>query len=1054
MKKTLLTLLLVFTTVSSILSQRTITGTVKDINGLPIPGVSILIKGTTRGTISNIEGIFSVENVQKTDVLVLRFLGFETQEVKIGTQQKLNVTLVAKNMQLNEMVVVGYGTSKKIDLTGSVASIDVQDLSKTATTNFDQALAGRISGVQVTSTDGTPGEALNIVIRGGNSITGSNSPLYVVDGIPMETFDPASISTRDIKSFDVLKDASATAIYGARGANGVIVISTNNGRDDGKTDVTFHASTGVQYIPNRLQVMNPYEYVKYQQTIALAADNYVPGTFTNLFNRSWVDPELYHDVNGTSWQDEIFQTALVQDYSFSVSGGNKKTSTYYSGSYLDQSGTLINTSFRKFNNRLRINNAISDVLSLNAQVTYNYNVRTGLQISGDQYNSIIRDAVTFRPVDPIFSSIEEDSKNQDQDPYLYNPVLGLMNTDRKRIDDEIAGNVKLQYKFLKKFILDLSGNYIRRLSEESLFYGAETQQASRTNEHISGSLSKANYQTLTSSNTLRYITKVKKSRYEGLVGMEIQNRINNYSTLKNTNIPTDAFGMDNLGIATASTIATSAETENSLLSYFGRINYNYSDRYLATVNFRADGSSKFQKQNRWGYFPSFSAAWRASEESFLKEIDKISNLKMRLGWGVTGNNRIGDFEAYNLMSVNSSSGYVLGVGQEYSPGAYQSNMAVPDLKWETTSQYNVGIDFGFLNNRISGTVDYYLKRTKDLLLDAYMAPSTGFITVQQNVGEIENSGLEVSINTTNIKTKDFIWSSNFNISFNDNKTIKLNNGQSEMLIDPRWDAGYTQTEYQYITKVGQPVGMIYGLQFDGIYQLDNFVWTNGDTYHLKSGIPSYSGIMYPGLPKYKDQLTEDTNGDGVADAGDGIINEKDRIIIGNPHPKHIGGFSNDFKYKNLDFQVLFQWSYGFDIFNANKAEFGTPNYFSRNGFLELTNVWTPTNTNTNVSGVRYDGNNLTARYGYRVDSRYVEDGSYLKLKTIVIGYSLPKKLLAKLQLKNCRFSVSAQNLYTWTKYSGYNPDVSVGRHGALTPSLDYSAYPQSVTISGGIDIIF
>jgi TonB-linked SusC/RagA family outer membrane protein len=438
----------------------------------------------------------------------------------------------------------------------------------------------------------------------------------------------------------------------------------------------------------------------------------------------------------------------------------------------------------------------------------------------------------------------------------------------------------------------------------------------------------------------------------------------------------------------------------------------------------------------------------------MKNIDQISNLKARLGWGVTGNNRIGDFEAYNLMSVESGSGYVMGTGEVFAPGAFQSNMAVPDLKWEVTAQYNVGLDFGFFNNRISGTVDYYLKRTKDLLLDAQMAPSTGFLSVQQNVGEVQNSGIEISINTVNIKSKKFTWLSNFNISFNKNKTIKLNSGQDYILIDPKWDSGYMQTEYQYITKVGEPVGMIYGLEYDGLYQMDDFTWTNAETYHLKPTVPTYAGAVHPGMPKFKDQLTEDTNNDGKPDAGDGVIDTKDRTIIGNPLPKHTGGFSNDLKYKNFDLQFMLQWSYGFDILNANKAEFTNSSSNARNGFKELANVWTPTNTDTDVSGVRYNGNNLSPKFGYKIDTRYVEDGSYLKLKTVVLGYSLPKKLLSKLQIKSFRISVAAQNLMTWTKYTGYDPDVSVGRYGALTPGLDFSAYPQSVSITGGIDIKF
>lgn len=1048
----ILCILLYFTNFS--FSQNKIEGTITDNNKLPLFGVSVLIKGTSKGTITNIDGYYSIDQISTNDILVFRYLGFETQEIKYKKEKRIDVILEVASIELEETIVVGYGTSRKIDLTGSVGSVNVESLSQATTSNFDQALAGRVAGVQVTSVDGTPGEQLSIVIRGGNSITGDNSPLYVVDGIPMEGFDPASISTMDIKSFDILKDASATAIYGARGANGVILITTSSGVEDGTINIRLNVSGGLQYIPNRLEVMTPYEYVRHQQKIAWAKDNFVPGTFTNLFNKYWVDPELYRDQKGTSWQDEIFQTSFIQNYNISVSGGTPKSSIYCTIGYVDQEGTLINTGFKKFNNRLRFQSKVTDHFRINSQITYNRITRTGLQLSGSDYHSVIRDAIVFRPIEPIYNKYEDDSDIEENDPYLYNPVASLLNTDRKRLSTSTEGSVGLEYDFLKRFTFNSKFYYRENHQEVTLFYGENTQQGKRSSFGINGSVENIVYESFTNSNTLNYQSEYKKSNYNVLLGTEIQSNPNHRSYLRNNKIPTDLFGIDNLGIATTPTIATSARTANSLASFFTRINWNYDDRYLATVNFRSDGSSKFQKGNQWGHFPSFSLAWRASEESFFKDISYMTNLKLRGGWGITGNNRIGNFQSFNLMSVSSSSGYVLNEGEIYTPGIYQSNLGVPDLRWESTSQFNFGLDYGFLRNRINGTIEYYLKRTKDLLLDAPMALSTGFSTVQQNVGEVENKGLEISIDAVFIKKRNFSWTSNFNISFNRNKTIKLNSGQSYILIDPRWDVGYIGTEYQYITQIGQPVGMIYGLEYDGIYQMSDFIWENADSYSLKPDLPSYLDIMHPGLAKFKDQLTVDTDGDGIPDAGDGVINEDDRVIIGNPHPKHIGGFGHDIKYRNFDLQVLFQWAYGFDILNANKAVFTNYRFDHRNGFPELADAWTPYNTDTDVSGIRYNNHNLSPKSGYRVDSRYVDDGSYLKLKTLVLGYRLPKKLTTKLNFNSCRFSLSAQNLFTLTAYKGYDPDVSVGKYGALTPSLDYSAYPQSIVVSLGIDVRF
>lgn len=1041
MKPIRLSLVVFFITTLHVFAQENIKGTVKDPNGVPLPGVNVIVKGDNRGTTTDFGGSYSIDNVLPSDILVFTYIGFQKTEIQVSQQQIINLTMKADEVALEEVVVIGYDVVRKKDLTGAVSVIDPADLAVTATANFDQALAGRTAGVQVTASDGTPGSSQNIVIRGGNSITGDNSPLYVVDGIPLEDFDPSSINTRDIKSFDILKDASATAIYGSRGANGVIVITTKDGRTDGKTDISVGSFSWVQTIPDRLEVLSPYEYAKYMKAIAYANDSYSPGQNIRNYESNWIDPELYRYKKGTDWQDEIFQTAYTNNHTLSIRAGNPKTSFYYSGNYLDQQGTLITTGFKKINNRLKFKHKVGPNFQINGQFAYSNIKRRGLQVSGNQRTSVIRDAISFRPIDPINWTAEDESIVQDQDPYLYNPVKTLENTERAVTRDDLFGTLGFNYKFLDKFILDVRGNYRTVMQESSIFYKKDTQQASRSNRGIHGRVSDVRWNTFSTSSTLKFNDKKGKHSYGALLGIETQKRVRKASSLENTNLPTDEFGIDNLGIATTATIAQTSYSSNTLLSYFGRINYSYNNRYLATVNFRTDGSSKFRKENRWGYFPSFSMAWKLSEEEFLNDSQVISSLKLRGGWGVTGNNRIGDFEAYNMFSVSTTSGYVLGINQQFSPGAYQSNMAVPDLRWETTAQSNFGLDLELVD-RFNITVDYYKKNTKDLLLDADMALSTGFARVQQNVGEVSNEGMEFSLSSRNVRSSNFRWDTDFNISFNKTKTVKLNHGQEELLIDPNWDAQFMQSEYQYITRVGQPVGMMYGLEFDGIYQVNDFLLTNDGGYELKEGIPSYRTAMRPGMVKFKDLN------------GDGIIDQDDRTIIGNPYPKHIGGISNSFKYKSFDFQFLLQWAYDFDILNGNKSEFGSIYRTRRNGLRTLADIWTPTNPDTNIGGMRFDGVNLTTPFGYKLDTRHIDDGSYLKLRTVVLGYSLPDSVLEKLSLKKCRFSIAAQNVYTWTNYTGYDPDVSVGRYGALTPRLDYSAYPQSITISGGIELTF
>ncbi|WP_243739391.1 SusC/RagA family TonB-linked outer membrane protein [Flavicella sediminum] len=1044
MKKIILLIILISCSFSGF-SQISVNGKVTDSSGEPLPGVTILIKGLAKGTTSDFDGLYSFPKIKNNAVLIFSYLGYETQEVYVEGKTNIDLVMSQSSVGLEEVVVVGYGTVKKKDLTGSVATINADDLAKTATTNFDQAIAGRVTGVQVSSVDGTPGESLKIVIRGGNSITGDNSPLYVVDGIPLEDFDPASISTSDIESFDILKDASATAIYGSRAANGVIIITTKQGRSDGKTDVKVSSAYSMQWIPNRLEVLSPYEYVKYQQNIATALDNYTPGDYTRFFKKQWVDAELYKNSEGTSWQDAIFRLASTTRHTASLSGGNKTSTLYFSTEYLDQEGTLLNTGFKKVLNNLKFSHRLSSKTNFNGYMQYSHLKKSGINISGNKYTSIIRDALQFRPVEPIIDDgLEPGGYDPDEinQRYLFNPVKSLENTDRQSISDVIRGSVSMTHKFKPNLYFKTSGTYQVDTRKESVFYGQETQQGTRGTDHINGTLTMRRYQTLSTSNTLTYKKKFGKNNLTFLGGFEAQKRDYEYARMKNSEIPTDIFGIAKLGFGTSPSIPETLISGNTLASFFARANYAFKNKYLLTATYRADGSSKFKPENRWGYFPSFSGAWKISDEDFMMDIDAISFAKLRIGWGKTGNNRVGDYDAFSQLNASTSSGYVWGVGQNYIPGAYQSNLGVPDLRWETTAQTNVGLDLALFNQKIEVTADYYKKNTSDLLLKAEMALHTGFDKVQQNIGKVENEGFELTINSTNIQKDRFKWTTAFNISFNKNTTIALNDGQDAIYTDPEWSGSYP--EYQYITKVGEPVGMMYGLQFDGIYQWDDFYWDNGlQAYQLNEGIPDNGTLpVGPGSVKFIDQ---DNNG---------TINSDDRVVIGNPHPKHFGGLNNSFQIGNIDLQFLLQWSYGFDILNTNNAVFGVPSAQRSNGFASLANAWSPTNTDTDVSTVRYLSIYGAPPKGNQIDNRSVEDGSYLKFKSFTVGYTVPSNISEKLNIQRLRFHFTGNNLFTWTKYSGYDPDVSVGKFGALTPNLDYSAYPQSTTLMTGVEITF
>ena len=1048
MKKIILYIFLTHCFVFQLLAQTTISGSVVNVNtNEPLPGATVIVEGTNNGTITDYDGKFTLNGVSDKAVLSVRYIGYIQKDIPVNSQTVFLIKLEEDLQSLDEVIVVGYGTQNKRDLTGSVGSVKPDDLVKAPTSNFDQALAGRIAGVQVTSSDGTPGSSANIVIRGGNSITGDNSPLYVIDGVPLVDFDPASLNTNDIESFDVLKDASSTAIYGSRGANGVILITTKNGRSDGKTDINFSINSGIQYAPGRLEVMNPYQYVSYLKQQALISDGYTPGRETQFFLRTWEDPELYRSVEGTSWQDEILKLTSFQDYNLSVSGGSDATQFYYSGQHVDQEGVVINTGFNKTVNNLRINHKVNDKIKLDANLVYSLANRTGSTVDGNGFSgNIIRDALVFRPVEPINNDgLDGFDPDEESGRFLFNPVDNLNNTERIDRRELFRGTLTGRFKINKQLSFNLVGSFQSENRKNTLFYGQDTYQGSRGNDGISGRIENSRVTVSTGSGVLNYAPKIgKKQKLKLLGGIEAQTRNLEQSELFASQLPTDVFGINNLGIGLVSQIPTTLLSKNTLLSYFGRVNYSFKDRYLLTVNFRADGSSKFRKENRWGYFPSFSTGWIVSDEPFFENIDFVNNLKLRGGWGKTGNNRIGDFDAFTTLASSNTSGYVWGNGENYAIGATINNLGVPDLRWETTSQFNAGLELGIFKNRIQVEMDYYLKRTDDLLLNAEMASSTGFERVQQNVGEVQNSGVEISLRSFNISKTNFKWNTNFNIAFNRNKVIALNQGQEAIFVNPARVNGLN--EFQYITQVGQPVGQIYGLKFDGLYQLDDFNWNNSlGVYELKDGIPDNGGQPAPGSVKYIDQN------------GDGTITEEDRQVIGNTTPKFIGGLTNTFEYKGFDLQVFFQWSYGADVLNLNRVELESPSGSKQNGLVALLDQWTPSNTNTNIHAYVYDRNFGRPITGTRVSDLYVEDGSFLRLKTVSLGYNLPKKFLTKGFIKSARFSVSAQNIFTWSNYSGYDPEVSVDPRGvsrALAPNLDWSAYPQSVTITSGLNLTF
>ncbi|MBR8534496.1 TonB-dependent receptor [Carboxylicivirga sediminis] len=1001
---------------------------VEEQTGDPMPGVTVRIKGRTEGTITDYEGKFNIR-VKESDVLIFSFIGMETQEIPVGGKTQLRVALVSDSEQLEEIVVTGYGTTKAKDVTGSIKSIKLSQIEDNAAPSVDEMLQGRLAGVRLNKADGAPGQAMVFEIRGSNSITGNSDPLYIVDGFPID--DPTYITTiapEDIERIDILKDASATAIYGSRGSNGVVIITTKGGIDEAKTRVNVNVQQGVSVIPQerRLDVLSPYEFARLQQ---------------EQNNLSYGDPEQYRNVKGTNWQDEIFKPGNFSRINASMQAGNDLTKLFASFGYVNEDGTMINTGFERFTGRLKVDHKINNKLEVGINASYTNTEYTGMKISTSTV-SAIKSAIMFRPILPL-DDIESDDEQDDYNAGYFPPDQTLENTDRSEPRDVVQVNSYLDYKVVKNLKFRTTFGYTFDHKQVKTFFNTGTNQADRGTEGINGSVSNVQRRSWINENTLTYNLKKDDHHLNVLGGFTLQDTKIYDTYMKSNNFPFDDFGWNNFVLGVNPQVSTSGLSNTRLMSGLARVNYTYLDKYLLTASMRADGSSKFPTDNKFGYFPSFALAWRAIEEPFIQNLNVFSNLKVKGGYGTTGNNRIGNFDS--LVTLGSGNGYYF--GNSYIPAIYQKKLANTNLKWETTQQYNAGLEMGFLKNRIVLETEGYYKLTNDLLLDALVPPSAGFTGVKENRGSISNYGVEITLQTVNVDTKNFRWTTNFNISFNRNKVKNLSVGEDERLYNPGV-GGIFSEENIYGLFVGQPVGVMYGYRMEGIYQVDDFIHDSATgEYILKDGVTGLdytAGKLGPGMPKYADL------------DGNGIVDENDREIIGDPNPIHHGGLHNSFEYKGFDLGVLVTWSYGNDIFNGNRAVFGVPGaQRNRNYMGEVANRWTPDNP------IEYgvwaapagDQTYIPVYSGKMMSDFWVEDGSYIRIKNVALGYTLPKTLTNKLNIERIRLSATVDNLFVFTKYSGYDPEVSV-RNEALNRGIDYSAYPKGRSFTFGLNMTF
>ncbi len=1041
-------LLLMLASLTSAAQAVKITGKVTGEDGEPLAGVSVVIKGTRTGAATNELGIFSISLPEPKGTLVFSSIGFLTKEVPLSKATVYNTVLAQDPQSLKQVVVVGYGTVQRKDLTGSVGSVNVADLQKAPVKSFDEALAGRVAGVQVTSSEGRPGAAIDIVIRGGNSVTQNNSPLYVIDGFPME--DPGgdnesnpinALDPADIASIDILKDASATAIYGARGANGVIVITTKRGKA-GKTTVNYNTYFGWQQSNKRLDVLDPYEFIKLQNDI----DPNMTMTLYRVKNENGVKDtlplEYYKNVEGIDWEEQIMRTAPMQSHHLSLGGGNNNTKFNASFSYFDQQGIIINSGFKRLQGRFSIDHNVNNKLKVGMNAAYANVKRYGTPTSSSNYNNelnLLFSVWAYRPITLLNSTTNLIEENTDPEvepgfDFRWNPVITTQNELRENYNDNFSINAYGEYSILPSLKFRSSIGYNKGATRVDVFNNAQSRSGNpSTNNRINGGMTYINSSSWLNENTLTWNKKISQHQSLSVLGgftmQEGASRIfGAYAKL----LPNEALGLSGLDEGTPLSI-TSVTSGWSLASFLGRVNYNIRSKYLFTASFRTDGSSRFSSNNRWGSFPSGAFAWRFGAEPFMESLRFVSDAKLRTSWGITGNNNVGNFSNYMNYITPTNGGYSFGNIQ--NPGSYPGSMGNPDLQWERTAQTDIGLDLGFFRDRIKLAVDVYRKNTSNLLLNANLPGSTGYSKQFKNIGKVRNQGLEISLFANVVKARDFSWNSSFNISFNRNKVLELAENELSMLTTQYWGDDWVLIP-AYIAKVNAPVAQFYGHVSDGVYKYEDFDKV-GENYILKDNVTANGEVrtsVQPGDIKYKDLN------------GDLLIDDYDKTVIGNPMPVHTGGFSNNFTYKGFDLGVFFQWSYGNDIYNANRLMLETGYKYNTNQYASYANHWSPENPESNIPRVK--GTTLKTYATWMV-----EDGSFLRLKTVQLGYNLPQHMLNSVKISAIRVYASAQNLYTWTKYSGYDPEVSI-RNSALTPGFDYSAYPRATTLTVGLKATF
>jgi len=980
------------------IKQELITGTVTDaISNEPLPGVNVLIKGTSRGTATNTDGQFELTVESLQDTLMFSYIGYQTRQIPVNGRNEINISLQPKTVSGEELVVIGYGTQQRRDLTGSISSVSSEDIENEPVTSFDNALQGKLAGVRVVQSNGAPGGRTRIRIRGQNSVLGGSDPLYVVDGVPIisgssgNTNLLSSINPGDIESIDVLKDASATAIYGARGSNGVIIITTKKGTE-GQQRVNFETSFSFSQVENKLDLMNTNQFVEIANERARNDGAIEP----------FPDPGAVPNVN-TDWMSEVFRAGLKQNYSLSTSGGDDNTRYAVSTNYIDEKGTIIGSKFGRGSLRLNLEQDVTPKLLVTPSVylSRTKNDRVNTEEGGDGANILIN--AFMAP--PLMTPRDENGNftpgtELKQFPFSPgsgdNPVALALENLNRLTSDRILGNVSARYKFTDALSLKVLGG-IDNINNKVDQYTSRVLQSGKPAG--SGSDSRSTTTTYLNENTINYKQNFGSDhRVNVTAGFTWQQEQSDYVNVSASNFVTDDLLNNNLGAGENFTSPSSGSSEWTLISWLGRANYVYKDRYMFTLTGRIDGSSRFGEGNKYATFPSAAFAWRLSEEDFISRIEQISNLKLRLSWGLSGNQAISPFQSLQRMTPQQ-----LVLGQSSAVGFAPANLGNPDLQWETTEQIDLGVDLSLWEQRIRLSADYYHKKTSDLLALVNLPPSSGFGSILQNVGEVVNNGVELELGADIIRG-EFGWNVNANISSNHNEVKKLARGADIIAPDVNIQGPAN------IIREGEPLSAFFGLQQDGL--------TND------------------GFFKYVDQN------------GDGVINNDDRVILGNPYPAFSYGLSMNFNYKGFGLSTLIQGESGKELWNSNKERGAVSMHRGYNQLAAVVNRWRPDNPDPNAPFPR-----ATSNLNVSPSSFFVEDASFLRIKNVRLSYSLP---VAKLNLpfRNVALYVSGQNLLTITDYSWFTPDVNSWSSGDLRIGVDRGSYPSNRSFTFGTQIGF